>query len=191
MSKLSINSDLHIDHRTHQTHVKLMTALLAVFTAHQPAQALTVSQLCREARVSRATFYRHHQDIGDIVTVAYLITLRELSDQLSALPTVTYGNLTNAIVHTMVAHPQLPQLAAWLHVEPRVISLESGLVQRVLADLEVNDQQPQFTATYLGNCLHQFNWQLSQMRPQLTLIETARLFNRLIPNVLQSARITP
>lgn len=91
----------------------------------------------------------------------------------------------------MVAHPQLPQLAAWLHVEPRVISLESGLVQRVLADLEVNDQQPQFTATYLGNCLHQFNCQLSQMRPQLTLIETARLFNRLIPNVLQSARITP
>ncbi len=99
---------MQIDQRTHQTHRKLMTALQAHFTAQMPFNKLTVKQLCHDAHVGRATFYRHHQDIADIIVVEYLITLQELGHALNNLENPTYATIAGAIITTMRTHLDLP-----------------------------------------------------------------------------------
>ncbi|BBM21975.1 uncharacterized protein SN13T_2011 [Lactiplantibacillus plantarum] len=97
---------MQIDQRTHLTHRKLMIALQAHFAAQMPFNKLTVKQLCHDAHVGRATFYRHHQDIADIIVVEYLITLQELGHALNNLENPTYatiaGPLSPPCAHTWI-----------------------------------------------------------------------------------------
>ncbi|MCG0621675.1 hypothetical protein IMAU10239_02317 [Lactiplantibacillus plantarum] len=88
MTKLIMNNQLHIDQRTHQTHRKLITTLQANFKAQKTFNELTVKQLCLDAHVGRATFYRHHQDIEDIIVIEYLIALQQLGQALNDLEPV-------------------------------------------------------------------------------------------------------
>lgn len=186
MTKLILNNQLHIDRRTHNTQCKLIAALQATLDTHQPFERLTVKQLCLDAHVGRATFYRHHQDIEDIITIEYLIALQQLGQALNTLPTPSYAAISGAIVTTINEHPKLPQLATWAHCQDRVIPLEVGFAQNLLTNLAIYPKQRHFMADYLGNCLHQFALQVSTTQPALSKTETYRLFIQLIPNLLQT-----
>jgi len=185
MTKIIIANNLHIDHRTHQTQLKLMTALAAAFQAGQPFTTITVKQLCLDAHVGRATFYRHHQDIEDLITVEYLIALRRLSNDLNDLPAATYATIAGATINIMQQYSLLPMLVTWANCPDRVIPLEVGLVQQVLTSLDVQHGHSRFIATYLGHALHQFADQLAGQQPSLSHLAAFRLFIQLIPNVLQ------
>lgn len=185
MTKIIIDNNLHIDHRTHQTQIKLMIALTAAFKSGKAFKTLTVKQLCLDAHVGRASFYRHHQDIEDLITVESLIALRHLSDDLNDLPNATYATIAGATITTMQQYPLLPALVTWANCRDRVIPLEVGLVQQVLTSLDVQHGHPRFIATYLGHALHQFADQLASQQPSLTHLAAFRLFIQLIPNVLQ------
>ncbi|GAB7169443.1 hypothetical protein TUA1478L_14390 [Lactiplantibacillus plantarum] len=113
MTKLIMNNQLHIDQRTHQTHRKLITALQANFKSQKSFNELTVKQLCLDAHVGRATFYRHHQDIEDIIVIEYLIALQQLGHALNDLTTTSYATIAGAIVTTIRAHLGLPLLVSW------------------------------------------------------------------------------
>ena len=189
MTKLIMNNQLHIDQRTHQTHRKLITALQANFKAQKSFNELTVKQLCLDAHVGRATFYRHHQDIEDIIVIEYLIALQQLGQALNDLTTTSYATITGAIVTTIRAHLALPLLVSWAQCRERVIPLEVGFAQQLLTSLAIHPKQRHFMATYLGNCLHQLAWQLANTQTTLSKIETCRLFIQLIPNVLQAPTI--
>lgn len=184
-----MNNQLHIDQRTHQTHRKLITALQANFKAQKSFNELTVKQLCLDAHVGRATFYRHHQDIEDIIVIEYLIALQQLGHALNDLTTTSYATIAGAIVTTIRAHLGLPLLVSWVQCRERVIPLEVGFAQQLLTSLAIHPKQRHFMATYLGNCLHQLAWQLANTQTTLSKIETYRLFIQLIPNVLQAPTI--
>lgn len=111
-----MNNQLHIDQRTHQTHRKLITALQANFKSQKSFNELTVKQLCLDAHVGRATFYRHHQDIEDIIVIEYLIALQQLGHALNDLTTTSYATIAGAIVTTIRAHLGLPLLVSWASV---------------------------------------------------------------------------
>ncbi len=189
MTKIIMNNQMQIDQRTHLTHRKLMIALQAHFAAQMPFNKLTVKQLCHDAHVGRATFYRHHQDIADIIVVEYLITLQELGHALNNLENPTYATIAGAVITTMRAHLDLPQLAAWAHCADRVLPLETGFAQQLLTALAIQAPHQHFIATFLGHSCHQFAWQLATTQHALNRIETYRLFIQLVPNVLQTPTI--
>lgn len=189
MSTLHLEPAVRIDRRTHHTQLKLQAALSQLQAAGQPFATLTVSQLCAVAGVGRATFYRHHQDIADVLTVAYLMALQTARTQLNALPNVTYVALAQTAVTSMLAHPELPQLVTWAGAEDRIIPVLTGLVQQVLTALAAVPQRRRFVATYLGTSLYQFSRQLAAERPALDRRQAFQLFVQLVPNVLQAPQV--
>lgn len=50
------------------TRKKILDALIAL-TKEKKIQQISISELCREAKINRTTFYLHYQDINDLIEV--------------------------------------------------------------------------------------------------------------------------
>lgn len=184
MTKIQINNEITIDHRTHQTHIKLYKALCDSFLNHEEFKTITVKQLCQDSKVGRATFYRHHNNIMDIISVEYLIVIRELGDRLNSLSNANYMAIADATVRTILKHPLLPQLVSWANCRDQIISLEVGMVRQVLMNFQIKQRDLNFISTYTGNCIHQISLQLVSMQPFPHQDYALELFSKLIPNIL-------
>ncbi len=73
------------DARILKTKAQLMEAL-SKLTAEKPIGEISVSELCRKARVDRSTFYRYYSVPSDIQKESFLKHIRELSEEINTVP---------------------------------------------------------------------------------------------------------
>lgn len=76
------------DARVLKTKAQLIEAL-SKLTADRPIEEISVSELCRKARVDRSTFYRYYSVPDDIRRESLLRHIREFSEEINVAPQPT------------------------------------------------------------------------------------------------------
>lgn len=183
MKKVQIDNYIKIDKRTHNTHIKLLKALTNEFSNGTNFDNLNVQKLCKSAKISRATFYRHHQDMTDILTVEYLILIQNITEEINNLSSVSYSSISNIIVTNILKKPTLPELVEWAHCRDRIIPLINGIIQRVMISIE-NISNLHFISEFIGNDLYQFSLQIAKEKTLPNRQDTLNLFLKIIPNLI-------
>ncbi|MFC6176703.1 TetR/AcrR family transcriptional regulator [Companilactobacillus huachuanensis] len=79
------------DARIQKTRAKIFTAL-TIILKNKPFDTVTISDICHEAHISRATFYHHYQTKEDIVNAYQQTTMKQIYQLLehSDLNMLTY-----------------------------------------------------------------------------------------------------
>lgn len=62
-----------------------LIAALGVMLEHKDFDKISISDICREARVSRTTFYGHCSDTSELLIIAVRVKLDELSDLIKRI----------------------------------------------------------------------------------------------------------
>ncbi|WP_246438655.1 TetR/AcrR family transcriptional regulator [Listeria portnoyi] len=68
-----------MDLRVQKTQTKLYSAVAALFYQNGTSDSITVQELCTQTGVSRATFYRHHEKMVQIIELQVLRKMQEFS----------------------------------------------------------------------------------------------------------------
>ncbi|EAG7127914.1 TetR/AcrR family transcriptional regulator, partial [Listeria monocytogenes] len=66
---VKVHQPLNVDLRTQKTQTKLYTVLERFYVEGRTFESISIKDLCEQARVSRATFYRHHEEIIQVIEV--------------------------------------------------------------------------------------------------------------------------
>lgn len=174
-------SDRHVDQRLQHTQDQLYAALLANFEAGTPFDAVSVTQLCRQAHVARQTFYRHYGSVGEIVEVMSVRRLYQFLEQLTKLTDIKTEGQRRAVA-ALVANKQTLQLIFWSRTTETVVQYLTGEILRVLSEQENEaPHQPMLAEMYARNLLN-FG-QLMLKFPQLSFGELQPLFQKTVPSL--------
>ncbi|KRL80808.1 hypothetical protein [Secundilactobacillus paracollinoides] len=185
MARNLLDRQLKIDNRQHVTQKKLLTGLQAAYDRGTPFEQLTVSALCTQSNVSRATFYRHHQDIGDIIAIQFLIVMRTFDQQIDALSVLSFESASNVVVRLILDNRALFQLVIWSNTADRVQDILSGTALQVLMARDFTETTRTFISTFLGREILNFSLQVTEAPTPLSFDQTRRLYQLLMPRELE------
>ncbi len=183
MAKNYLVEQPKIDRRANNTQIKLYQALKKYYFEGIPFKKIQVKQLCQTAAVSRATFYRHHQNIQDIFTIQLLIMITQFEKKIDELQVLNYETGSNVVVNTIYANLDLLQLMQWSGTEKSGQKIVSGAIIRILILREFDDVNRNFIADYLGAAILKFAFQISQAQEKLPKEQALKLYRLLVPKV--------
>lgn len=182
MPKILLDTQLKIDARTIETQKKLYAALIHFYEEKHSFTELTVTQVCHYAHVGRTTFYRHHQDLTDIITVQLLILINDFHQRIDSVTTLNFETGSQAIVTEIRNNPLLFQLMGWSQSTDLMVHILSGEVLNILNIREHDfDHQP-ILATLLAQNILNFALTIST-HPEFNFEQVQQLFNLTIPNL--------
>ncbi|MBC1501259.1 helix-turn-helix transcriptional regulator [Listeria weihenstephanensis] len=151
-ARLQVSQPLNIDLRVQKTQTKLYGVLAGFFHDGRAFESITVQDLCAEAGVSRATFYRHHEWISQIIEVQILRKLREFSvrfDQEKLLR----ENVVRLVVEMVQNNRELFQIIEWSRMESGFVEIISGEFLRIGLLLGAEFTHEQFARNYLARMI--------------------------------------
>lgn len=182
MPKILLDTQLKIDARTIETQKKLYAAMIHFYEEKHSFTELTVTQVWHYAQVGRTTFYRHHQDLTDIITVQLLILINDFHRRIDSVTTLNLETGSQAIVTEIRNNPLLFQLMAWSQSSDLMVHILSGEVLNILNIREhAFDHQP-ILATILAQNILNFALTIST-HPEFNFEQVQQLFNLTIPNL--------
>lgn len=120
------------DKRLQATQDKLFATLKQYFEAGDKFTKVSVSALCRTAKVARQTYYQHYDSISEIIEVAVAQVLNQSlqkADQ-AADPDEAGAQL---IVDLLLAHRPLMEMVRWARAEEEISAYLSRDISRVSA----------------------------------------------------------
>ncbi|WP_461212796.1 hypothetical protein [Lacticaseibacillus sp. GG6-2] len=182
MAKAFLNEPFHIDQRKHRSHVRLYTALVKQYQAGSDFADIEVKALCERAGVSRATFYRHHQQLADVIVVQMLIVIADFERQVDALTQVDFTTTSAIVVAEIQANLELMRLVTWSASEARIQDLFSGTTQKILILRDYPPAHRRFVADFLGGAVLNFARLLATTPVSDT--EALMLYRELFPHTL-------
>lgn len=182
MAKIQLAGGLHIDARSRQSQVKMYTALVRLMNAGAAFDALKIGAFCREAGVARATFYRHHQDLQDVLAVELLRQINAFEHRVDRSAIRDYQSGSQLIVNALLKARELFHLLSWAHADARALPLIVGAVQRVLILRDYPETDRSFISQWLGAALLAFGHQLAAA-PTMPAKQALHLYRLLIPDL--------
>ncbi|WP_054663700.1 hypothetical protein [Lacticaseibacillus camelliae] len=183
MPKIQLASGMHIDARSANSQVKMLTALQRLHAEGIAFESLKIGKFCQYAGVSRATFYRHHQDLQDILAVELLKQIGAFEHRVDQRTIMDFQNGSALIVSALLDARRLWQLIVWAHAEDRARSLMIGAVQRVLITRDYPSADRTFISEWLGTALLTFALQTAQVEPAMPPAKALSLYRTLIPDL--------
>ncbi len=132
MTKEFISTPVNIDPRKRRTQAKLLQALTQLQEDDAVFDQLEVKAVCAQAGVSRATFYRNHIDLRDIIIVQFILMMETFERQIDALAQVNYATASAVVIDLMQANRDVIRLVEWSGTQQRVTAIIGGTVQRIL-----------------------------------------------------------
>lgn len=183
MPKIPLSSGLHIDARSANSQTKMFNALARLHDQGSVFATIKVGRFCQYAGVSRATFYRHHQDLQDILAVALLKEIGAFEHRVDQSHVNDFQSGSALIVPALLQARQLWLLIVWAHAEARAQSLLIGAVQRVLITRDYPSADRTFISKWLGTALLTFALQTAQAVPALKPAKALSLYRMLIPDL--------
>lgn len=137
---VKVHQPLNVDLRTQKTQTKLYTILERFYVEDRTFESISIKDLCEQARVSRATFYRHHEEIIQVIEVQILRTMQYFS--------LEKENIQRLILRTIQKNPLLFQVIFWSRAENIFIDVVSGEILRISLLKEVSFSDSHF----IPNC---------------------------------------
>lgn len=97
---VKVHQPLNVDLRTQKTQTKLYTVLERFYVEERTFESISIKDLCEQARISRATFYRHHEEIIQVIEVQILRTMQYFSLEFDQI-ILTKENIQRLILRTI------------------------------------------------------------------------------------------
>ncbi|MFD1440413.1 MULTISPECIES: hypothetical protein [Lacticaseibacillus] len=183
MAKIQLAGGMQIDARSRHSQVKMLSALQRLHDQGVPFSSLKVGEFCRLAGVSRATFYRHHQDLKDILAVELLKQIGAFEHRVDQSTIKDFQSGSALIVSALLEARPLWQLIIWASAADRAQDLMIGAVQRVLITRDYPAQDRTFISGWLGAALLRFALQTATTEPALPQPKALSLYRMLIPDL--------
>lgn len=184
MAKIFLDPQIKIDKRKEETELKLFDALKGRYQSEAVFDEIKINDLCQSAGISRATFYRHHQNIGDVIVVQFLIEITKFKQQIDALEQLDFTNASTVIVDMIYANIELFKMMKWGNVQAEIQSLFNGTALQILILRDYSKQTRNFISDFLGTTILGFAQQIAQAPDSIEKTEGLRLYRLLIPNNL-------
>lgn len=181
MSRAFLSMPFKIDQRKQRSQTKLYQALVRAYQSGAAFDQIEIKAFCHSAGVSRATFYRHHQNLTDIIVVQFLILIADFKQQIDALAQVDFTSGSAVVVKLLTSNLTLMKLVWWSHSQAQIQALFCGTAQQVLSLRDVAQDHQQFVANFVGGAVFNFGQQLAQAQPALSLAEAQALYRLLMP----------
>ncbi|KRM72977.1 TetR/AcrR family transcriptional regulator [Lacticaseibacillus brantae] len=185
MAKAFLTQPLEIDQRKIRTEAKLLAALVSLRQQAKAFKEITVQDLCQQAHVSRATFYRHHDNIADVIIVAVLTAINEFQLQVDQIPTINFEIGSSLLIEALYQHLNLFALIPWSQTHAQVENLFGGAAQQILRLREKSQVTQRFVSQFIGRTILDFNIQIATSSQLPDQTEALALFRLLIPNRLE------
>ncbi|MCV80337.1 TetR/AcrR family transcriptional regulator [Listeria monocytogenes] len=144
---VKVHQPLNVDLRTQKTQTKLYTVLERFYVEDRTFESISIKDLCEQARISRATFYRHHEEIIQVIEVQILRTMQYFSLEFDQI-ILTKENIQRLILRTIQKNPLLFQVIFWSRAENIFIDVVSGEILRISLLKEVSFSDSHF----IPNC---------------------------------------
>ncbi|KRM59110.1 hypothetical protein FD44_GL000118 [Secundilactobacillus malefermentans DSM 5705 = KCTC 3548] len=183
MASIPLSNPMAIDARSKKSQQKLYQALRHYYGRNIDFNKITVKASCEQANVSRATFYRHHQDLRDILTVQFIIVISELEARVDQLTFLDFETGSQELVNIIDANFDLIRLMNWSQSRPRIEPVISGAALRILILRDYPEPNRTFVATFLGATILQFAQQVVQAPEPLSKAAILKLYRKLIPDL--------
>ncbi|AMV61969.1 hypothetical protein ADU72_0202 [Pediococcus damnosus] len=184
MAKIFLDAQFKIDKRKQQTEAKLIQALKQKWQDGTQFNQIDIKDLCESANVSRATFYRHHEGIEDVVFVQFLIAISEFEQKIDVLNRVNFENGSITIVDMIYANLDLFKMVKWSHMQIKVQALFSGTALKILISRDYSKEAKHFISDYLGTAILNFAQRVADAKEPITKAEALRLYRLLLPSRL-------
>ncbi|MFL2028245.1 hypothetical protein [Loigolactobacillus zhaoyuanensis] len=184
MAKAFLDPQLKIDHRKQQTELKLFNALVQKYRSGATFEQIKIKELCQMAGVSRATFYRHHQELTDVIVVQFLILIANFERQIDELEQIDFVNSSAVIVTTIYANLELIKMMQWSDIQPQIQSLFSGTALQILILRDYSKVTQNFVSDFLGKTILNFAQQIAMAVEPITPAVALKLYRLLLPNSL-------
>ncbi|MFC6171818.1 hypothetical protein [Loigolactobacillus jiayinensis] len=184
MAKGFLYQPVKIDQRKHQSEVKLFNALARKYRSGATFKQIAITEFCRSAGVSRATFYRHHQTLTDIIVVQFLIVIAGFERQIDTLTQADFANSSQIVVATIYTNLELIKMVPWSGAQAQVQALLSGTAQQILMLRDHPKATQNFVSGFLGAAILNFALQIATVQEPITKATALKLYQQLLPNSL-------
>lgn len=184
MARAFINQPVKIDQRKQRSHARLFNAIVAKYQAGTDFKQIEIKEFCKSAGVSRATFYRHYQNIADVIVVHFLIVISDFEKQIDALQQSNFENSSQVVVSEIENNLELIKLVSWSGTQKKVQSVLSGTAQQILILRDYPIAKRQFVSEFLGGAILNFAQQIAEAPEPTSQAEALDLYRLLIPNNL-------
>lgn len=184
MARAFLNNPVKIDRRKHRTHAKLFNAIVEKYQTGADFKQIEIKEFCQSAGVSRATFYRHYQNIADVIVVHFLIVISDFEKQIDALQQPNFENSSQVVVSEIENNLELIKLVSWSGTQKKVQSVLSGTAQQILILRDYPIARRQFVSDFLGGAILHFAQEITESPEPIPQAEVLELYRMLIPNNL-------
>lgn len=184
MARAFLTNPVKIDQRKQRSHAKLFNAIVAKYRAGIPFKQIEIKTFCQEAGVSRATFYRHYQNLADVIVVHFLIVIADFDQRIDALPEPNFENSSHVVVSEIEENLDLIRLVSWSGTRQAVQSVLSGTAQQILILRDYPVARRQFISEFLGGALLNFAQEVAEAPEPMSESEVLELYRLLIPSSL-------
>ncbi|WP_203650664.1 TetR/AcrR family transcriptional regulator [Secundilactobacillus yichangensis] len=188
MARAFLNNPMKIDRRKHRTHAKLFNAIVAKHQAGVEYKQIEIKEFCESAGVSRATFYRHYQNLADVIVVHFLIVISDFEKQIDDLSQPNFENSSQVVVSEIENNLELVKLVSWSGTQKKVQSVLSGTAQQILILRDYPIARRQFVSEFLGGAILHFAQEVAETSEPIPPAEVLELYRMLIPNDLSDSQ---
>ncbi|MBF2356675.1 TetR/AcrR family transcriptional regulator [Listeria welshimeri] len=145
---VKVHQPLNVDLRPQKTQTKLYTVVEKFYLEGKSFESMTIKDLCEKAQISRATFYRHHEEIIQVIEVQLLRTMQHFSLEFDQT-ILTKESVQRLIIRTIQNNPLLFEVIFWSHAENIFLDVVSGEILRIglLKEISFSDTK------FIPNCL--------------------------------------
>ncbi|EAE8346630.1 TetR/AcrR family transcriptional regulator [Listeria monocytogenes] len=145
---VKVHQPLNVDLRAQKTQTKLYTVIERFYTKDRTFESISIKELCEQAQISRATFYRHHEEIIQVIEVQILRTMQYFSLEFDQI-ILTKENIQRLIIRTIQKNSLLFQVIFWSRAENIFLDVVSGEILRIglLKEFSFSDNK------FIPNCL--------------------------------------
>lgn len=181
------------------TKAHIADAFLSLYE-HTPLSQITVTQVCRQAGMARATFYRHHRDIEALFTdvVARNTTVRECQTIIEHVTTIPLEEATDLIADFYDQRAEAVRILVtgsegvrYLQTQTRVmVPLFRALVDQAL---DLTPMQLDYVSEYIARAKSAMIALWVEKGQRISLNQISRMSENLVERELwtQVARQTP
>lgn len=185
MARAFLNPQIKIDQRKQKSEARLYAALVENYHQGTTFDRIEISQLCEQAGVSRATFYRHHEALSDVILVQFLIMISEFQQQIDDLKQVDFNSGSTVVVNVIYEHLELFKVLHWSKLESQVAPLITGAVQQILRLRDYAQTEQIFISQFVGVAVLNFAEQVALDSTPVNKTIALKLFRLLIPERLE------
>lgn len=166
-TRIKVHQPLNIDLRAQKTQTKFYTVIENYYLTRRSFESISIKELCAKADVSRATFYRHHEEIIQIVEVQLLRNMQQFSKKLDQI-TLSCQNIQQLIISLLQEKQQLFQIIAWSKAESIFLDVIAGEILRICLLKEITFSDNHFVPNYLARMILNLGLEISPQQRKYT-----------------------